>query len=138
MQFTSMRVDKYFYKIGSTVVHICVKFNVNICLFSILPHVFCEKQKVNLAIFIMSDLVEQRSCIKFCLRIEMSSAETMSMLQRAFGDQDISQKNVYKWYKQFKEGRERVADNNRPGLPLTSTDEQHIGKLKYLVLKIDN
>ena len=57
------------------------------------------------------------------------------MLQKAFGDLTISQKNVYKWCKDFKEGRERVHDLERPGRPSTSTDEQHINQIKELVHK---
>jgi len=83
----------------------------------------------------MSDFVEQRSAIKFCLRNEISAAETFRMLQKAFGDTTMSQKNVYKWYKDFKEGRERVEDLERPGRPSTSTDEQHVKKIKDLVLE---
>ena len=45
------------------------------------------------------------------------------------------QKNVYKWYKDFKEGRERVDDLERCGRPSTSTDDQHVNKVKQLVLK---
>ena len=41
--------------------------------------------------------------IKFCLRNDISAAETYRMLQKAFGDESISQKNVYKWYRDFKE-----------------------------------
>ena len=40
----------------------------------------------------------------------------------------MSQKNVYKWYKDFKEGRERVDDLERPGRPPTSTDEIEFNK----------
>ena len=47
----------------------------------------------------------------------------------------MSQKNVYKWYKDFKEGRERVDDLERPGRPSTSTDEQHVNQIKELMHK---
>ena len=57
------------------------------------------------------------------------------MLQKAFGDLIMSQKNVYKWYKDFKGGRERVDDLERPGRPSTSTDEQHVNQIKELVYK---
>ena len=57
------------------------------------------------------------------------------MLQKAFGDLTMSQKNVYKWYKDFKEGRESVDDMERPGRPSTSTDEQHVNQIKELVHK---
>ena len=81
----------------------------------------------------MSEFLEQRSPIKFCLRNEISVAETFKMLQKAFGDLTMSQKNVYKWYEDFKEGRERVDDLERPGRPPTSTDEQHVNQIKELV-----
>ena len=76
----------------------------------------------------MSEFVEQRSAIKFCLRNEISVVETVRMLQKAFSDLTMSQKNVYKWYKDFKGGRERVDDLERPGRPSTSTDEQHVNQ----------
>ena len=83
----------------------------------------------------MSEFVEQRSAIKFCLRNEISVAKTFRMLQKAFGDLTMSQKNVYEWYKDFKEGRERVDDLERPRRPSTSTDEQHVNQIKELVHK---
>ena len=83
----------------------------------------------------MSELVEQRSAIKFCLRNEISVAEKFRMLQKAFGDLTMSQKNVYEWFKDFKEGRERAADLERPGRPSTSTDEQHVNQIKEFVYK---
>ena len=84
----------------------------------------------------MSEFAEQRSAIKFCLQNGISVAETFRMLQKAFGDLTISQKNVYKWYKDFKKGRDRVDDFKRPRRSSTSTDEQHVNQIKELVHKI--
>ena len=47
----------------------------------------------------------------------------------------MSQKNVHKWYNDFKEGRGRVDDVEHPGRPSISTDEQHVNKIKELVNK---
>ena len=57
------------------------------------------------------------------------------MLQKAFSDLSMSQKNVYKWYKDFKEGREPVDDLEHPGRPSTSNDAQYVNQIKELVHK---
>ena len=44
--------------------------------------------------------------------------------------------NVYRWYKHYKEGRERVDDLERSGRPSTSTDDQHVNKVKELVSRL--
>ena len=83
----------------------------------------------------MFNFVEQRSAIKFCLWNDISAAETYRMLQKAFGDETMSQKNVYKWYIDLKEGRERVDDLQRSGRPSTSIDDQNINKIKEMVFE---
>ena len=107
--------------------------NVIICY--IVTLVFSTRLKVIFLIFTSSEFVEHRSTIKFCLRNEISVAETFRMLQKAFGDLTMSQKNVYKWHKDFKEGRERVDDLKCPGGPSTSTNEQRVNQIKKLVHK---
>ena len=46
----------------------------------------------------------------------------------------MAQKNIYKWYRDFKEGRERVDDLQRSGRPSTSIDDQNISKIKEMKL----
>ncbi|CAH1972562.1 unnamed protein product [Acanthoscelides obtectus] len=83
----------------------------------------------------MGDFVEQKTCIKFCLRNEYSCADTSKMLRKAFGDQTMPQKNIHKWYNEFKAGQERVEDERRSGRPSTSTDEDHVQQIKDVVLE---
>ena len=92
------RANFLFY-VGSTVADIFAKFHVNVIICYIVTLLFSKRLKVIFSIFTMSEFVEQRSAIKVCLRNEISVAETFRMLHKAFGDLTISQKNVYKWYK---------------------------------------
>lgn len=83
----------------------------------------------------MSEIIQQRSSIKFCVRNEISAVKTLEMLQKAFGEGALSRTRVYEWYKLFKDGRESVEDEPRSGRPSTSTDELHVNKVKELVLQ---
>lgn len=83
----------------------------------------------------MNKLIEQRVCIKFCVRNDISGANCVEMLQRCYGDDTMARSNVYKWHKTFQEGREEVEDEHRPGRPSTSKTDENIVKIKGLVLQ---
>ncbi|XP_018360609.1 PREDICTED: putative uncharacterized protein FLJ37770 [Trachymyrmex cornetzi] len=56
------------------------------------------------------------------------------MLQTAFDGDTMSQARAYEWYKRFKEGRENVNDDAKSGRPSTSCNDEHVKKVKEIVL----
>lgn len=132
-------MDKCFYfYVGSTVIDICDKFYVNWFIAVVVTCVCVNKEKLFIRFvyfLIMSEIIQQRSSIKFCARNEISAAETFRMVQKAFGEKSMSRASVFDWHKLFKEGRERVEDEPHQRRPRTSTDELHANKIKELVLQ---
>jgi transposase len=62
------------------------------------------------------------------LKNEKNGAETLQMLRTAFSDDCLSQAVVYQWVKRFKEGRESLKDDLRPGQPSTAHNEKRLLK----------
>jgi len=69
----------------------------------------------------MTDVKEQRICIKFCFKLGKMASEAHRMLKEAFGDNALGQKQTYEWFKRFKSGRMSVEDEERSGRPSTGT-----------------
>ncbi|PRD33464.1 UNVERIFIED_CONTAM: hypothetical protein NCL1_17490 [Trichonephila clavipes] len=58
----------------------------------------------------MQQSIEQRYAIKFCVRLGKSGTSTLEMIQQAYGRESLSQAQVFRWHKMFKEGRGRSWD----------------------------
>ncbi|UYV76521.1 hypothetical protein LAZ67_14000945 [Cordylochernes scorpioides] len=58
--------------------------------------------------------MDQRTCIKFCVKNEIKCADAFRMLTVAYGEATLDRSNVYRWYKMFSEGREDVNDEGVP------------------------
>ena len=67
----------------------------------------------------MTEWVEQQICIKFCIKLEHSSVETIQMIQKTFGDNAMSSPQIKLWYKSFKDGWESVESDPPSGIPET-------------------
>ncbi|KAJ8962118.1 hypothetical protein NQ318_018075 [Aromia moschata] len=65
----------------------------------------------------MKRSLEQRMAIKFCVKLEKSTAETIQMW----------------WHKAFAEGREDVSDENRAGRPSTSSSDDNLKRVRDLL-----
>jgi hypothetical protein len=50
----------------------------------------------------MDGNIEQRICIKFCVKLNKSAPETLEMLHEAFGEHSLSQTSVCEWHSCFK------------------------------------
>jgi hypothetical protein len=59
----------------------------------------------------MDGKMEQRVCIKFCVKHGKSTTETLEMLLEAFGERSLSRAVVLEWHSRFKAGQVSVEDD---------------------------
>ncbi|UYV64514.1 hypothetical protein LAZ67_3001065 [Cordylochernes scorpioides] len=78
--------------------------------------------------------MDQRTCIKFCVKNEIKCANAFRMLTVAYGEATLDRSNVYRWYKMFSEGREDVNDEERAGRPSTSTTDEKNNEVEKMIL----
>ncbi|UYV68982.1 DDX55 [Cordylochernes scorpioides] len=78
--------------------------------------------------------MDQRTCIKFCVKNEIKCTDAFRMLTVAYGEATLDRSNVYRWYKMFSEGREDVNDEERAGHPSTSTTDEKINEVEKMIL----
>jgi len=77
--------------------------------------------------------VEQRINMKFCVKLGKSATETYDLLKNVYGDECLSRTQVFEWFKRFKEGREEIGDDQRPGRSSTSETDVNIEKVSEIV-----
>jgi len=73
--------------------------------------------------------VEQHVNVKFCVKLGKSATETYNLLKKVYDDECLSYTQVFEWFKGFKEGREEIGDDQRPGQPSTSKTNANIEKV---------
>nr|QXJ78551.1 putative DD34D transposase [Meitanaphis flavogallis] len=81
----------------------------------------------------MQRSIEQRFAIKFCVKLGKSPVKTFRMIKTAFGDDSLSERQVFRWHKAFLEGREEVSDEVRVGRPLTTTIDENLVRVRELL-----
>lgn len=78
-------------------------------------------------------LIEQRVNVKFLVKLGKSATETYSLLQQVYREECMSRTRVFEWHKRFKEGREDIEDDPRPGRPSTSKTDENIEKIGKVI-----
>ena len=77
--------------------------------------------------------LEQRTNIKFLVKLGKSGKEISEMLVQVYWDNVMKKTAVYKWVKRFSEGRESVTDEERSGRPATNRSEEIIAQIRQIV-----
>lgn len=83
----------------------------------------------------MDDIIEQRICIKFCVKNEIKRPDTLKMLQKCYGNIALSKSTTNEWYARFLRGSKAVTDDPRPGRPSTSRNDENIKEIKSLLIE---
>jgi hypothetical protein len=83
----------------------------------------------------MDDKIEQRVCIKFCVKLGKSATETLGMLREDFGQHSLRWTAVFEWNSRFKAGRVSVQNDESSGLPSTSKTTENIENIRELIHK---
>jgi histone-lysine N-methyltransferase SETMAR len=76
---------------------------------------------------------EQKVAIQFCFKAGLSATQTLVLVQKAYGNEGLNPSNVFRWYSQFRDGRELVEDDEKDGRPKSTRTEVNIAAVADLV-----
>ena len=76
----------------------------------------------------MTERLEQRYCIRFCLKLGDRQVEIIWKFDTVFRDDAMGIKQIKEWYNRFKDGRTSVESEPRLDRPSTSRKDQVIAK----------
>lgn len=77
--------------------------------------------------------MEQRANIKFCFKLGKTCSETYSLMKKVYSTDCLSRTQVYSWYARFKDGRDDMNDDPRPGRPVTVATDELVEKVRELI-----
>jgi hypothetical protein len=63
----------------------------------------------------MDGKIEQRVCMKFCMKLGKSATETLEMLYEAFGKPSLNRTAVSEWHSRFRAVQVSVEGDERSG-----------------------
>ena len=58
--------------------------------------------------------MDQRICIKFCVKNEIKCNKVCEMSTKAYGKSGVSIRRVFEWYKRFQDVHEDIENDERP------------------------
>ncbi|GFX69366.1 mariner Mos1 transposase [Trichonephila clavipes] len=81
----------------------------------------------------VSVIIEQRIVIKFLFKLRKTATQTYNLLKEVYGSECLSRARVFEWFKRFKDGRQDVEDDSRPGRLSTSKTDENVEKVASLI-----
>ncbi|GFS88083.1 protein GVQW3 [Trichonephila clavipes] len=81
----------------------------------------------------VSVIIEQRIVVKFHFKLEKNATETYNLLKEVYGSEFLSRAQVFEWFKRFKDGRQDVEDDSRPGRLSTSKTDENVERFASLI-----
>ncbi|XP_054737795.1 histone-lysine N-methyltransferase SETMAR-like [Anastrepha obliqua] len=72
------------------------------------------------------------------LNLEKTFSETYELMQKVYGGDCLARSNVYNWFKRFKNGREDLDDDKRPGRPEASNRAELVEKVREIIAVDEN
>jgi hypothetical protein len=59
----------------------------------------------------MDGKIEQRACIKLCVKLGKSTTETPEMLREAFEEHSLKRRALFEWHSRFNAGQVSAEDD---------------------------
>ena len=81
----------------------------------------------------MTEKVEQRYCIKFCVQNDFSRTQTFQMMKKAFSDECMGQTQMKEWFNCFKDGRTSANSDPRSSRPSTTKTPENIERVRLAI-----
>ena len=78
--------------------------------------------------------MEQRASINFCFKLCKKFAETYELLKKVCGDDCMSRTQVYTWITRFKNCRDYLNDDPRPGRTEASNSAELVKKVREIIV----
>ena len=78
------------------------------------------------AIFTMDTNFEQRVCLKLCVANKNTCADSLNVLQKAYGKSALSKTLAYEWSEAFEEVKKVVKNLPHSNWPLKSLTDENI------------
>lgn len=79
--------------------------------------------------------IEFRAVIKFLTKQGKPPQTILEEMSSVYGDSCPGKTMVYKWHNLFKQGRDSIEDDPRPGRPVEATTAENVEKLEKIILE---